>query len=497
MASAQFWKLSAVDVWTFGQDLTLSEVALYESDIAQAGSVTCPTDPIAGTLSNLSDGSEVTTVTFASADVFSPGFAITWDLGSAKDITRVGIKGSIQGNFPRKFEISYSTDGVVWVTYGKVTQSKWTNSSTFYELDVAHGNPNIASTTVLLNFDARYGVNAVNVGTASLSTTLAGTAKFVSDAGAFGGGALLFNTLAQSSDHNNYLFGSSPGISALSFAGDFTIYCRVYAYAYSWQWGSFLLSTVDGNSNSGSGLNLAYGTPSSANKVYFGCKSMGILSNAAMPLNQWVELMITCSDTTVRMFVNGVLQTETGTLSGATGASQFLMGRSYNSAGSTGICGMVDELVLIDGIALATDTYSPRTTPFAQSLMGPTVGSTDVSPIIVNPVQALSLVGPTVGNVQQSINVRTTNLIADNANGVGTITGTVKEKALPTNLPLSRKVRLMREWDGKRVRETWSDATTGDYTFTGLDVAQVYTAIASDHLRKYRATVADNLAATR
>lgn len=497
MASAQFWKLSAVDVWTFGQDLTLSEVALYESDIAQTGSVTCSSTPTAGALSNLSDGSEVTTVTFASADVFSPGFAITWDLGSAKDITRVGIKGSIQGNFPRKFEISYSTDGVVWVTYGKVTQSKWTNSSTFYELDVAHGNPNIASTTVLLNFDARYGVNAVNVGTASLSTTLAGTAKFVSDAGAFGGGALLFNTLAQSSDHNNYLFGSSPGISALSFPGDFTIYCRVYAYAYSWQWGSFLLSTVDGNSNSGSGLNLAYGAPSSANKVYFGCKSMSILSNAAMPLNQWVELMVTRSDTTVRMFVNGVLQTETGTLSGATGASQFLMGRSYNSASSTGICGMVDELVLIDGIALATDTYSPRTTPFAQSLMGPTVGSTDVSPIIVNPVQALSLVGPTVGNVMQCANLMPSIVISDNSNGTGAISGTVKEKATPSNIPLSRKVRLIRERDGKCVREIWSDPVTGEYTFSGLDPAQTYTAIGYDHLHNYRATVADNLAATR
>lgn len=77
--------------------------------------------------------------------------------------------------------------------------------------------------------------------------------------------------------------------------------------------------------------------------------------------------------------------------------------------------------------------------------------------------------------------------------GNGTISGTVKKDADPTDLPLRRRVRLMREVDGRVVRETWSDAATGAYTFAGIDPAQTYTALAYDHEHNYRAVVADNL----
>lgn len=78
--------------------------------------------------------------------------------------------------------------------------------------------------------------------------------------------------------------------------------------------------------------------------------------------------------------------------------------------------------------------------------------------------------------------------------GNGTISATVKKDADPIDLPLRRRVRLMREVDGRVIRETWSDAATGVYTFTGIDPAQRYTVIAYDHERNYRAVVADNLA---
>lgn len=76
--------------------------------------------------------------------------------------------------------------------------------------------------------------------------------------------------------------------------------------------------------------------------------------------------------------------------------------------------------------------------------------------------------------------------------GVGVITGTVEEKAIP-NLPLRRKVRLHRDVDGLMVRETWSHATTGAYTFTDINPAYTYHAIAFDYARNYRAVIADNL----
>lgn len=76
--------------------------------------------------------------------------------------------------------------------------------------------------------------------------------------------------------------------------------------------------------------------------------------------------------------------------------------------------------------------------------------------------------------------------------GAGRIAGTVAEKATP-NTPLHRRVRLHRDVDGLCVRETWSDAATGAYEFTGIDPAQRYTAIAYDYAHNHRAVAADNL----
>ena len=76
--------------------------------------------------------------------------------------------------------------------------------------------------------------------------------------------------------------------------------------------------------------------------------------------------------------------------------------------------------------------------------------------------------------------------------GPGRITGTVEEKATP-NLPLRRRVRLIREIDGRVIRETWSDAATGEYLFTGVSEHETYTVISYDHEHNYRAVVADNI----
>ena len=76
--------------------------------------------------------------------------------------------------------------------------------------------------------------------------------------------------------------------------------------------------------------------------------------------------------------------------------------------------------------------------------------------------------------------------------GAGVITGTVEEKATP-NTPLRRRVRLHRDVDGMMVRETWSDAVTGAYTFTDINPAYTYHTIAFDYARNYLAVIADNL----
>lgn len=78
--------------------------------------------------------------------------------------------------------------------------------------------------------------------------------------------------------------------------------------------------------------------------------------------------------------------------------------------------------------------------------------------------------------------------------GRGSIPGTVKRASDPADLPLRRRVRLHREQDGMAIRETWSDAATGEYLFTDINPALKYTVISYDHAHEYRAEAADNIA---
>jgi hypothetical protein len=80
--------------------------------------------------------------------------------------------------------------------------------------------------------------------------------------------------------------------------------------------------------------------------------------------------------------------------------------------------------------------------------------------------------------------------------GDGTITGTVKVKGTPNNLPVSRKVRLNRDVDALCIRETWSDPITGAYTFAEIDRTVSYTVLSYDYTESFRAVVADRVLAT-
>lgn len=73
------------------------------------------------------------------------------------------------------------------------------------------------------------------------------------------------------------------------------------------------------------------------------------------------------------------------------------------------------------------------------------------------------------------------------------IAGTVKEKAAPANIPLRRRVRLHDQKTGAALRETWSNATTGAYTFDGIAGGRKYYVVSFDHEHNYRAVIADNL----
>lgn len=99
--------------------------------------------------------------------------------------------------------------------------------------------------------------------------------------------------------------------------------------------------------------------------------------------------------------------------------------------------------------------------------------------------QAVRL-GPETGAIRDMI----TGVLGQ---GIGRVRGTVKRKDQPANVPLKRRVRLVRERDGLVVREAWSDAATGEYDFKYIDELQTWTVIAYDHEHNFRSVIADNL----
>lgn len=76
--------------------------------------------------------------------------------------------------------------------------------------------------------------------------------------------------------------------------------------------------------------------------------------------------------------------------------------------------------------------------------------------------------------------------------GRGRIAAKVEIKSTPVNMPVARRVVLLRHVDDKKVAETWSDAL-GNYSFADIDERQTYYVIAFDHTGSYRAVIADKL----
>lgn len=79
--------------------------------------------------------------------------------------------------------------------------------------------------------------------------------------------------------------------------------------------------------------------------------------------------------------------------------------------------------------------------------------------------------------------------------GAYCIYGTTALDGTPLDTPVRRRVQLYNQRDGRLIRETWSDPTTGAYRFDGVrggDGTRYFVAT-FDHTGDKRAVIADNL----
>jgi len=74
--------------------------------------------------------------------------------------------------------------------------------------------------------------------------------------------------------------------------------------------------------------------------------------------------------------------------------------------------------------------------------------------------------------------------------GVGQVVGTVKNSPAT---PVRRRVLLIEEATRAVIRETWSEAATGVYSFSRVAMNTTYTVVSYDHTQAFRAVVADRV----
>lgn len=208
-----------------------------------------------------------------------------------------------------------------------------------------------------------------------------------------------------------------------------------------------------------------------------------------LPTNTWTHFALTVDDSRLRrMFVGGTLVASgASTTSGGmptTLGDRFCIGG--NGVDNFAPNALIKEVRYVVGHCLYTEDFTPPTGPFADppAIEGAARGS-----------GALVLPGQAFGSVTPISRAGAIKLRDVYYGGRGFIVGTVKEKASPANVPLRRRVWLMRERDGTVIRETWSDPATGAYAFANVDETQRYSVLTFDHLRNHRAVIADNLPA--
>lgn len=76
--------------------------------------------------------------------------------------------------------------------------------------------------------------------------------------------------------------------------------------------------------------------------------------------------------------------------------------------------------------------------------------------------------------------------------GPGQVPVVTELDGTPTDLPVSRLVRLHRQVDGLALRQAWSD-NSGVLVFPDLNTSYEYYAVSFDHTRDKRAVIADRL----
>lgn len=83
-----------------------------------------------------------------------------------------------------------------------------------------------------------------------------------------------------------------------------------------------------------------------------------------------------------------------------------------------------------------------------------------------------------------------------NINPIGRIDGYIFDRIGGTDVPIQRKIFLIRDIDALRMRMRFSDPVTGYYSFDALEMGYTYSVIAQDLHQNRNATIKDKITPT-
>ena len=486
MAIKRYWRLIGANT-SGGTALDLSECRLYEGGvIADSGAtLTCTIAPATGTLSDLRDGVATAVASWPVASYSAPGWALSWDFGVGGGVDAPKLRlgsGTTQANWLLDATLQYCTDGVSWVTYlAGIAGISYPGANALTTAPDASA-PDIYSANnslLLLGNGANGSTSIIDSSVTNTKTvTAVGNAQISTAQSKFGGSSIYFDGSA------DYL--TIPNSALMEFgAGDFTIEFYLYRLASSLQ---IILSTRDTFPSSGAGqLEIAI-NPNGT--IYFYNGLSVYTTSLSLTNNAWCHFAASYASGVLTLYINGG-----SAFSGAVSASwtystnwligKWIGGTQYNFAGYM-------HLRITKGLARYTATFTPPGS-FADAVIIPntyTARATRLAPVPERLLPAVEL-----PNTTASTHAREYTYCDIYYGGDGSITGTVKEKHSPANTPLFRRVLLIDERSQQVIRETWSDATTGNFAFAGIKIGPAYSTVSFDHLHNYRAQIADNLGA--
>lgn len=238
------------------------------------------------------------------------------------------------------------------------------------------------------------------------------------------------------------------------------------------------------STNSAGNVNVTVtGAGAISHGFYDGASRPGVISaNGAITPGTWFHWRATRASGMCYLFLNGGPVGTPITVNLSIGSADPRVGMNP-ALGTQRLIGLMDDFVITKGIARSTSAFTPP-------------DQYDYTP---DPAFSVSRLRSPMPLSSYPMPAKTTrrlkSVLANSAFksvGAGTIIATTKEKAVPNDLPVSRRVVLHRHADGQPVAETWSDAA-GNYAFTNIDPRLKYYAVSFDHTGHYRGVIADNL----